>query len=114
MINERSKTGKTTTFESPSGFQFIHKQLEEKQVKGESVDLLRYQKNEYECESQYDIFHPWYVYELFDIDIGMTPAVVTRYLLVEAAPLVKPPYTEQWKPAFNLTAVSNMVGNLKF
>jgi len=114
VINERSKTGKTTTFESPSGFQFIHKQLEEKQVKGESVDLLRYQKNEYECESQYDIFHPWYVYELFDIDIGMTPAVVTRYLLVEAAPLVKPPYTEQWKPAFNLTAVSNMVGNLKF
>lgn len=102
VINERSRT-----FENEEGFDYMNKL-----VKNSALEKTA--TGEWKCQSPYNIFHPWYVYELFDIDIGMTPAEVDKYLLDKAAPLVTPPYTKQLKSDFDLTAVSNMVGNLKF
>ena len=61
----------------------------------------------WERQSRYDnIFHPFYVYELFDIDIGMTPENVKTYL-DSASPYVN-------MTSFDVTKLSNTIGNLKF
>lgn len=98
-INARSKK-----FESKSGFTFIHGQVENEK---NPFGVLSKTGQKWECQSQYnDIFHPFYVYELFDIDIGLTPEHVKTYL-DSASPYVN-------MTSFDVTELSNTIGNLKF
>jgi hypothetical protein len=91
-------------FESPSGFAFIHGQVQHEK---NPFGVLRKTGKTWVCQSRYDnIFHPFYVYEMFDIDIGMTPENVKTYL-DSASPYVN-------TTSFDVTELSNTIGNLKF